>query len=239
VLWKQWRLPTADERLTSIVLPVHNQGDHIRGIVEGYLGALERVAGGFEVILVPNASTDSSNDVCDALAERFAEVRSVPLAVGGWGRAVRMGLADARGDILCYTNSARTTPQMLTLMLAYERAYPQVVLKANRRIRDSWRRRLGSVLYNLECRALFDLSTWDINGTPKVFPRAFDRLLSLTRDDDLIDVEFLVECKENDYPVIEVPLLATVRHGGRSTTSYASAARMYWGAYRMARDRVR
>jgi glycosyltransferase involved in cell wall biosynthesis len=232
-------LPTTDGRLTTIVLPVHNQGDHIGGIVEGYVDALERVAEEFEVILVPNASTDKSNDVCDALAERYAAVRSVPIAAGGWGRAVRMGLAEARGDILCYTNSARTTPQMLTLMLAYERAYPQVVLKANRRIRDSWRRRLGSVLYNLECRALFDLSTWDINGTPKVFPRSFDRLLSLTRDDDLIDVEFLVTCKENDYPVIEVPLLATVRHGGRSTTSYGSAARMYWGAYRMARDRDR
>ena len=45
-------------------------------------------------------------------------------------------------------------------------------MKANRKIRDNWRRRLGSLLYNLECRALFDLANWDINGTPKVFPRA-------------------------------------------------------------------
>ena len=62
---------------------------------------------------------------------------------------------------------------------------PKVVIKANRKIRESWRRRMGYLLYNLECRALFDLSVWDINGTPKVFPRSFTALLNLARDDDL------------------------------------------------------
>ena len=33
--------------------------------------------------------------------------------------------------------------------------------------------------------------------------------------------------------MIEVPILATVRHGGRSTTGYRSALRMYVGAYRL------
>ena len=103
-------------------------------------------------------------------------------------------------------------------MLAYALAYPEVVLKANRRIRESRRRRLGSLLYNLECRALFDLSVWDINGTPKIFPRKFDQLLALRRDDDLIDAEFNIVCRDQGYPVLEVPILATERHGGKSTT---------------------
>ena len=67
------------------------------------------------------------------------------------------------------------------------------MLKANRTIRDSFQRRVGSLLFNLECRALFDLPTMDVNGTPKVFPRAFAKLLELARDDDLIDVEFMLD----------------------------------------------
>jgi hypothetical protein len=110
------------------------------------------------------------------------------------------------------------------------------VLKANRKIRDNWRRRLGSLIYNLECRALFDLPIWDINGTPKVFPREFGALLELERDDDLIDLEFAWVCKREDYPILEVPLLATQRHGGRSTTNYGSALRMYVGAWRLKQD---
>ena len=66
-------------------------------------------------------------------------------------------------------------------MLLYAAAYPNVVVKANRKIREHWTRRLGSLLYNLECRALFDLSNWDVNGTPKVFPRALRRAAASSR----------------------------------------------------------
>jgi glycosyltransferase involved in cell wall biosynthesis len=222
-------------QLTSLVLPVHNQADHIAGILDGYLAAVGRVGDPLEVFVVTNGCTDRSVEVCEALAERHDEVRHIGLSPAGWGRAVRAGLREARGDRLAYTNSARTTPEMLTLMLSYARAYPEIVLKANRKIRDSWPRRLGSLLYNLECRALFDLPTWDINGTPKLFPRDFSRLMELERDDDLIDAEFAVVCRREGYPVVEVPILATVRHGGRSTTNYRSALRMYRGAFELRR----
>ncbi|MBV8597777.1 MAG: glycosyltransferase, partial [Actinobacteria bacterium] len=204
--------------LTSIVLPVHNQEDHVAAILRGYLAALGSLPGEYELVVVTNACTDASPRIVDGLAEEDGRVRGVDLSEGGWGRAVKAGLASARGDLLCYTNAARTTPEILTLMLAYALAYPEVVLKANRRIRESRRRRLGSLLYNLEVRALFDLSVWDINGTPKIFPRRFDKLLGLRRDDDLIDAEFNVVCRRESYPVIEVPILSTERHGGRSTT---------------------
>jgi hypothetical protein len=115
----------------------------------------------------------------------------------------------------------------------YATTYRNVVVKANRKIRDSWRRRLGSLVYNLECRALFDLPTWDINGTPKVFPRSFGKLLELEREDDLIDAEFNAICRREGYQVIEVPVLSTRRHGGTSTTNYGSALKMYWGAWQL------
>ena len=215
---------------------MHNQADHIGSIVSGYLGALAKLGRPAEVILVTNGCTDRSPEVAAELAGSNEQVRTIDLPQPGWGRSVRAGLREAGGDILCYTNSARTTPEMLSLLLIYEAAYPHVVLKANRKIRDNWRRRLGSLIYNLECRALFDLPIWDINGTPKVFPREFGALLELERDDDLIDLEFAWVCKREDYPILEVPLLATQRHGGRSTTNYGSALRMYVGAWRLKQD---
>jgi glycosyltransferase involved in cell wall biosynthesis len=220
---------------TSVILPVHNQAAHIGATVTDYLAVLNRLAGRYEVILVTNGCTDESVEVCASLAADREQIELIDLHQAGWGRAVKAGLRHATGEVLCYTNSARTTAAILALMLSYSVAYPAVVLKANRRIRDNWRRRLGSLIYNLECRALFDLPAWDINGTPKVFPRSFDRLLELRRDDDLIDVEFNWICQREGYPLIEIPMLATTRLGGRSTTQYRSAARMYWGAYRMRR----
>lgn len=219
-----------DPRRVSIVLPVHNQADHIDGVVEGYLNVTRRLRLEVDLVLVANACTDGSTEICLNLAERHREVRTLEQNVGGWGRAVRAGLADAQGDLLCYANSARTSPEILALMLSYALAYPEVVLKANRRIRDNVVRRAGSLLYNLECRALFNMASWDINGTPKLFPRSFHKLLELRSTGDLVDAEFMLTCERQDYPVIEVPLLATTRLGGRSTTNYRSAARMYRGA---------
>lgn len=219
----------------SVVLPVHNQEDHIAEVVGEIVPALGKLPIAYELVLVPNACRDASERICAELTRTLPDVRSEPLVEGGWGRAVRHGLARATGDLLCYTNSARTTPSDLTLAILYAAVHPGTVVKANRKIREHWSRRLGSLLYNLECRALFDLSCWDVNGTPKVFPRSCDRLLQLTRDDDLIDAEFVRICREAGYPMIEVPVFSFRRFGGRSTTNLRSAFRMYWGAWTMPR----
>jgi glycosyltransferase involved in cell wall biosynthesis len=224
------------EPAVSIVLPVYNQADHLERIVDEYERALVAAGIDHETLLVINGSNDGSLAVAEQLAARHGAVRAVAEQRAGWGRAVRRGLREARGAALCYTNSARTTARDLTLMLLYARAFPDTVVKANRKVRESLVRRAGSLLYNIECRALFDLSCWDVNGTPKIFPRAFDALLALRRDDDLIDAEFTALCRRREYPMIEVPIFSVRRHGMASTTTYRSALRMYAGAWRLARE---
>jgi glycosyltransferase involved in cell wall biosynthesis len=219
------------EHLISVVLPVYNQADHVREIVADYAAALDRLPAPYELILVPNACRDSSEEVCNRLAAELQCIRVVPSARGGWGLAVRTGLAAARGDLLCYTNSARTTAGDLALMLMYALTHPDVVVKANRKIRDNWRRRLGSLIFNIQCRVLFDLNNWDVNGTPKVFSRSFARLLELSRDDDLIDAEFSMICRRETYPMIEIPIFSRRRHGGTSTTRYSTAWQLYTRAF--------
>jgi glycosyltransferase involved in cell wall biosynthesis len=228
---------TPPPKLISIVLPVHNQADHIERIVTEYVGELTKVPAPYEMLLVENASRDMSLAVCRRLAAEIPALHVVSSEKGGWGHAVRLGLDNVEGDVVCYTNSARTTPQDLVICLLYAVAYGDVVVKANRKIRENWRRRIGSLLFNIECRTLFDLSNWDVNGTPKVFPRTFERLLQLRRIDDLIDTEFCVVCRQREYPMVEVPIFSTRRHGGRSTTGYGSALRLYWGAIDMWRRR--
>ena len=220
----------------SIVLPVHDQADHIRAVVTEYVAAVADLSRTCELILVPNGCRDDSDAICADLARELEPVRSVSSDRAGWGRAVRLGLASAVGDTLCYTNTARTDPGDLRQALLYAESLPGVVVKANRKIREGRTRRLGSLLYNLECRALFDLSSWDVNGTPKVFPRSCGRLLDLTRDDDLIDTEFAVICRTEGYPMVELPIFSARRHGGRSTTNARTALRLYRGAFELRRQ---
>jgi glycosyltransferase involved in cell wall biosynthesis len=224
-----------NETLVSIILPVYNQADHLAKIVDDYEEALGRMQYPHELLLVLNNCHDDSSKVAHGLAAKYSTVKVLETPKSGWGLAIKMGLREAKGDVLCYTNSARTTGQDLVLCVLYALVFPNVVIKANRRIRENWQRRLGSLLYNLQCRSLFDLPTWDINGTPKVFPRKFDKLLNLQCNDDLIDAEFSVVCRRAGYPILELPMFSARRHGGKSTTTLRSALRLYRGVFRLRR----
>lgn len=223
----------------SVVLPVFKQAEHIGQALLEYVDALKDLALEWELIVVVNGGDVASHRECTRVAATQPLVRVFLIEQVGWGRAVRIGLKDAGGDLLCYTNSARTSGLVLKSLIARGAASHDTVLIAMRRIREGAVRRAASLLYNLECRALFDLPTWDVNGTPKVFPRRFDRLLALTRDDDLIDLEFNLVCQQQSYPIMQVPVVSARRHGGRSTTNWRSAVRLYWGAYQVWRDAAR
>jgi glycosyltransferase involved in cell wall biosynthesis len=230
-----------DDPTLSIILPVYNQSDHLSEIVTAYVSVLANLKHLFEIILVVNASSDDSLAVARRLAGDEPTLHVLHDPQPGWGRAVRNGLHAARGEIVAYTNSARTTPYTLSLLVMLALANPGCVLKATRRLRYPLARRAGSVLYNIECRALFGLANWDVNGTPKVFHRDLIPLLNLQQDGDLLDLELLVKCKTLGCQVLEVPVVSSVRHGSNpSTTDLGSACKMYWGALRLWRTtRVR
>lgn len=225
-------------RLASLILPVYNQADHIGKALLEYLGVLGGLDFPCELIPVINGRRhDRSLEICQDLAEKYPEVRPLCIEAGGWGRAVRIGLAAARGDLLCYTNSARTSGTDLLQMLHYGSIHTDMIVKASRKGRESVLKQFGSLLYNLECRMLFDLACWDVNGTPKVFSRDHHaRLLGLRSDDDLIDLEFHAICRIEGYPLLEVPIVSTSRRAGKSTTNLKSALRMYVGALGLRRE---
>jgi glycosyltransferase involved in cell wall biosynthesis len=223
----------------SVVLPVHNQADHVASIIERNRAALDGLGELYEQILVENGSTDTTLETCRSLADADERVRVIESSPG-WGAAVIAGLNFASGEILCYTNSARTQPEDLALVLKYGAINDQTVVKASRKLRDSLTRRVGSVLYNFEARTLFGLAVWDINGTPKVFHSKLLSPLALSEQGDMIDLEVIVRCRTLQIPIVEVPIYAFERHGGKSTTNLRSAYGMYSGAMRIYwRQRVR
>jgi hypothetical protein len=220
----------------SIVLPVYNQGDHIGDILRGYIAALSNLRHDFELIVVVNASTDDSLKECEGIARVHPCVRVLHDPAPGWGRAVRRGIAAARGDLIAYANTARTPPHALCALIMLGYSNPGYLIKAERKLRFPVLRRIGSVLYNFQCRALFSLAVWDVNGTPKVFARSFLPPGGLREEGDLIDLELLVHCERSGIPVLEVPVVSPGRHSGRSTTMVPSALKMYAGAFRLWRE---
>jgi hypothetical protein len=215
------------------VLPCRNQADHIGRLIPRYAAALEREGLTFELVVVPNASTDGTGEVVAALAVADPRVRCVPNPPGGWGRSVRVGLRAARGDVLVYTNTARTDPDAVPEFVRRHREHPRAVIKASRRARKAPLREVGSWVYNLQARVLFGVPCRDVNGTPKVFGRDLYDRLNLTENGDLLDLELIAQAATTGATVVEVPTYGFHRHAGRSSTTFRSAWRMYGGAVRL------
>lgn len=219
--------------LVSIILPIHNQADHIAAVVEEYWERLRALPIRCQMLLVVNGCRDTSLQVCQTLASNHPEIVVLNSVAGGWGLAVRLGLAAARGECICYTNSARTTGDMLVACLGAWLARPDAVVTASRYGRQGLWRHMGSLLYNLECRLLLGIGVRDINGTPKCFPRKYTPLLALRETGDLIDAEFHTVCRKAGYPLQEMALVVSQRHGGKSTTTHKTALSLVMGVWKM------
>ena len=218
----------------SLVLPCRNQADHIGTVLPRYIGPLEALGVSFELIVVPNASTDGTEDVVAEIARGDPRVRMAPNPAGGWGLSVRTGLDAARGEILAYTNTARTDPARLPdFIRRYRELGGRSLVKARREARHAPVREIGSLLYNLEARLCFGVRCGDVNGTPKVFSREFYRSLRLSAAGDLLDLELMAAAVRQRVPVDELPVRGFRRHGGKSSTTWKSALNMYGGALRL------
>jgi hypothetical protein len=188
----------------SLVLPWAHGLEEARNAVATARNALAKVQADIEIVLVP---WTPSAVALDALAEEGLQV--LPSAARGWGAAVRDGLQASNGDVLCFANPGKASPGAIGEVVGRAVEHPEVVWRANRRTRDSVAQKLGSLAYNVEVRLAYGLGTWDVNGTPKAFPRRFSGLLALTSDDELYDLEFAVVCERERYPVLEIPLRST------------------------------
>lgn len=226
-------------RFLSLVLPARDQGTFIGALLGRHRDALERWSAGrdvrWEIVAVPNACTDDTAAVVRSLAASDERIvcREIPLP--GWGRAVRAGLAVCRGDALCYANSARTEPETVTALVALFDGSGGRFAKVRRVRRGAWRREAGSALFNLEARVLHGVRSADVNGTPKILSRALHEALALESDGDLLDLELMAKLRRARVPVVEMTVAGFRRHGGRSTTTLASAWRMYAGAWALRR----
>src|SRR5262249_14388325 len=160
-------------------LPVSRRDSSFRQTVERYVDVLPELRADCEILLVRNG-TRAGDAICRALATGGpVSVKMCSDTCEHWGDAIRAGLRSAGGDVLAYTDAVRTPPEALVAALRYSLQDPDVVVRANRRTRDTRLRKLGSLLFNIECRLLLGVSSWDVNGTPKVFRRHHQRLLEL------------------------------------------------------------
>lgn len=97
-----------DQRLeVSIVLPVHNEAEHLEEEVRRIQKSMLETDLSFEIVVVDDGSTDGSGE----LASSLEDVRVIRFATNrGAGSARKYGTMEARGDIVVWTDVDMTYP---------------------------------------------------------------------------------------------------------------------------------
>jgi glycosyltransferase involved in cell wall biosynthesis len=92
----------------SVVMPAHNEGEHIEQTVREWHATVVSRVPGSELIVVDDCSTDDTRARLEAARPYVPELRVVPLdANAGHGPAVRAGLEHAAGEYVFQTDSDR------------------------------------------------------------------------------------------------------------------------------------
>ena len=85
----------------SIVIPVYNEEGILREAITELIDGLDpRLS--FEIIIAENGSSDRTVELAEHLAAERSEVRTFTLGEPNYGKALRLGILDARGTwVIC------------------------------------------------------------------------------------------------------------------------------------------
>ncbi|MDX9723642.1 MAG: glycosyltransferase [Myxococcota bacterium] len=197
----------------SIVIPVYNEEAIIYAAVAGLTERLdEEFDFSYELILTENGSRDATLEIARKLQERHPEVRILHSDEPNYGKALRRGIEEARGEFvicdeidLCNTDFYRRA-----LIELIENNYDLVVgSKAMRGARDKRPplRRFATSVINGLLRVGLGFQGTDTHGL-KAFKR--ERLLPVSRkcvvDRDLFASEFVIRAERERYRIKEIPV---------------------------------
>ena len=86
----------------SIIIPVYNTEQYLPRCIDSILS---QSFTDYELLLIDDGSTDGSNALCDAYAEKDNRIRVFHKENGGVSSARNLGLKEAKGEWICFVDS--------------------------------------------------------------------------------------------------------------------------------------
>lgn len=210
----------------SIVIPLYDEEECVERSAVDIVRELSReFQGNYEIILVVNGSRDRTGQICNDLAERYPEIRTVhTLKNLGYGGGIVTGFEAAAGDYFGFTcGDGQIAPQDLVKVIREIEQGAYDIVKTRRVTRgDGLIREVLSKVYNIIFHWLFNTSSQDINAMPKLMRRDVYHLLNLTSKDWFIDAEIMIKARHYGLQVKEIPVHYFKRIGGRSGVRFST-----------------
>lgn len=183
----------------------------------------------YELLIIDDASTDSTPELADKFAAEDPRVRVVHHPVNRkLGGSMKTGFANSTGDIILYTD-ADLPFDMLEARKAVRlmRYYEADIVSAYRfdRTGEGYVRTVYSAFYNGLVRILFGVKMRDINFAFKLCRGSLLREVELKSEGSFIDAELVIRARKTGKSVIQFGVDYFPRTRGISTLSSPAVIR--------------
>lgn len=203
----------------SIVIPAYNEAVRLGTTIDAVVDYMRLNYPRGEVIVVDDGSSDDTADLARASFAKARPLRTSVISYKsnlGKGRAVRLGLLAARGEVVLFSDADLSTPiteapKLVDPILKNEcditfgsRALDRKLIG----VHQSWRREQGGRVFNLFVRLATGLPFWDTQCGFKAFKMPTCRPLveAATVDRFGFDVELLYLGHRAGLRLREVPV---------------------------------
>ncbi len=212
----------------SIFYPMWNEELYVARALQAGRRACENLIesgdiADYELIVVDDASTDSTGRLADEIAADDPHVRVVHHARNRkLGGAMKTGFAAATGDLILYTDAdlpfdMAELPRAVRLM----RDYGADIISAYRfdRTGEGYLRIAYTIVYNLLIRRLFGVKARDINFAFKLCRAEIFEHVELKSEGSFIDAELVIRATRLGYEMLQFGVDYFPRTRGESTLS--------------------
>jgi glycosyltransferase involved in cell wall biosynthesis len=202
----------------SVFFPAYNDSGTIASLVIRALQTASRLTANYEVIVVNDGSTDSTDQILLALTQVYPALRIVTHPVNcGYGGALRSGFAAASKDIVFYTDGdAQYDPGEMELL--WQQMGPEVDLVNGYKISrsDPWHRIFIGRFYHYVVKTLFGLTIRDVDCDFRMMRRTIFNRVRLEKNSGVICLEMMKKIQDAGFTIVEVPVHHYHRAYGRS-----------------------
>src|SRR5437764_1865001 len=210
----------------SFVIPMFNEELNIEHAVDAAMEALEKYTGDYEIVIVDDASTDSSPALVIARAATNPHIRMIRhernRKLGG---SLKTGFAAATKDLVLYMDADLPfDPDVLGRAIRAIEVTGADVIAGYRldRTIEGLKRTIYSYVYNALIGVLFGWPHRDINFSFKLFKRSVLQSIDLKSEGSLIDAELIVKAKNRGFAIQQIGLDYFPRIRGTSHLSSPS-----------------
>jgi glycosyltransferase involved in cell wall biosynthesis len=204
----------------SLVIPMYNEELNIEHAVAAARRSLETYAADWEILIVDDASTDSSPRIVDRLAADDPHIRVLHHPKNRkLGGTLRTGFAAATKELVFYMDAdIPFDPDVLGRAIRAMDLTGADMIAAYRhdRTMEGFKRGLYTLVYNGLIGILFGWPHRDINFSFKLMKRSVLQAMELKSEGSLIDAELIVKAKNRGFTVQQIGIDYFPRTRGQS-----------------------